>query len=124
MAVGSGGASEKRGRAKSPLPLQKKEINSQENVLPPSPLKRNRSPGIRVVGGRIYDPVNGKTCHQVQLTISIKPFFRFLVISLIWVLEEVCEARSDFIDLCFYDICLFLPQLHWLYIYLISVLFT
>ncbi|KAL8549761.1 hypothetical protein ACS0TY_008559 [Phlomoides rotata] len=66
MAVGSGSASEKNGRVKSPLPLQKKEMNSQENAVSSSHLKRNKSPGIRVVGGRIYDPVNGKTCHQCR----------------------------------------------------------
>ncbi|KAL8531971.1 hypothetical protein ACS0TY_008542 [Phlomoides rotata] len=64
MAVGSGSASGKNGRVKSPLPLQKKEMNSQENALHSLPLKRNESPGIRVVRGQIYDPVNGKTCHQ------------------------------------------------------------
>lgn len=28
--------------------------------------KRNKTPGVRVVGGRIYDPENGKTCHQCR----------------------------------------------------------
>ena len=27
--------------------------------------KRSKCPGVRVVGNRIYDSVNGKTCHQV-----------------------------------------------------------
>lgn len=27
--------------------------------------KRNKAPGVRVVGNRIYDSVTGKTCHQV-----------------------------------------------------------
>ena len=26
---------------------------------------KRKSPGVRVVGGRIYDSENGKTCHQV-----------------------------------------------------------
>ncbi|KAM3208736.1 hypothetical protein ACQJBY_063434 [Aegilops geniculata] len=30
------------------------------------PRKRNPCPGIRCVGGRIYDPENGKTCHQCR----------------------------------------------------------
>eukprot|EP01018_Ginkgo_biloba_P026437 Gb_14005 [translate_table: standard] len=34
--------------------------------------KRRKSPGIRVVGGRIYDSENGKTCHQCrQKTLEI-----------------------------------------------------
>ncbi|CAM0949308.1 unnamed protein product [Alopecurus aequalis] len=28
--------------------------------------KRNPCPGVRLVGGRIYDPENGKTCHQCR----------------------------------------------------------
>ncbi|KAK6150948.1 hypothetical protein DH2020_015880 [Rehmannia glutinosa] len=30
-----------------------------------SPVKLDKSPGVRVVGKRIYDSANGKTCHQV-----------------------------------------------------------
>ncbi|CAN8275801.1 unnamed protein product [Cochlearia groenlandica] len=30
------------------------------------PLKRKTNPGVRVVGGRIYDSSNGKTCHQCR----------------------------------------------------------
>jgi hypothetical protein len=37
-----------------------------EPIAPPEgKKKRNPAPGVRVVGGRIYDPENGKTCHQV-----------------------------------------------------------
>ncbi|KAG0532889.1 hypothetical protein BDA96_04G144400 [Sorghum bicolor] len=46
------------------------------DVLEPQPLeviapevkakKRNPAPGVRVVGRRIYDPENGKTCHQCR----------------------------------------------------------
>ncbi|KAK3035233.1 hypothetical protein RJ639_033867 [Escallonia herrerae] len=35
-----------------------------ENGGPPA--KRTRSPGVRVVHGRIYDSENGKTCHQCR----------------------------------------------------------
>lgn len=71
MAVDSGTASNtsvtrKKGRVQSP---QKVQSQYQENAVP-SPAKRNKSPGIRVLGGRIYDPVNGKTCHQVCLCIN------------------------------------------------------
>ncbi|KAF5182323.1 Cell division cycle-associated 7-like protein [Thalictrum thalictroides] len=43
----------------------------QQIPLPPSfssspPRKRTKSPGVRVVGGRIYDSENGKTCHQCR----------------------------------------------------------
>ena len=33
-------------------------------------VKRRKGLGVRVIGGRIYDPVNGKTCHQVYSSIS------------------------------------------------------
>nr|GMC62609.1 Cell division cycle-associated 7-like protein [Ipomoea batatas] len=29
--------------------------------------QRNNCPGVRVVGGRIYDSRNGKTCHQIRI---------------------------------------------------------
>ena len=32
-------------------------------------VKRRKGLGVRVIGGRIYDPVNGKTCHQVDCSI-------------------------------------------------------
>ncbi|KAK3156765.1 hypothetical protein QOZ80_2AG0111570 [Eleusine coracana subsp. coracana] len=38
-------------------------------VIPPSEAKakkRNPAPGVRMVGRRIYDPENGKTCHQCR----------------------------------------------------------
>ncbi|KAK3152897.1 hypothetical protein QOZ80_2BG0165030 [Eleusine coracana subsp. coracana] len=38
-------------------------------VIPPSEAKakkRNPTPGVRMVGRRIYDPENGKTCHQCR----------------------------------------------------------
>ncbi|XP_051115160.1 uncharacterized protein LOC127240490 [Andrographis paniculata] len=35
------------------------------NVVPP-PSQRNTAPVVRKVGSRIYDPVNGKTCHQCR----------------------------------------------------------
>ncbi|PIA60796.1 hypothetical protein AQUCO_00300368v1 [Aquilegia coerulea] len=39
----------------------------QQIPLPCSPpRKRTKSPGVRVVGGRIYDSENGKTCHQCR----------------------------------------------------------
>ncbi|KAL0431286.1 UNVERIFIED_CONTAM: Cell division cycle-associated 7-like protein [Sesamum radiatum] len=74
MAVDSGSVSKqsvsrKKERLKSP---EKKVSKSHESVVPPSPAKRNKSPGIRVVGGRIYDSVNGKTCHQVGVSCASK----------------------------------------------------
>lgn len=37
--------------------------------------KRSKRPGVRVVGNRIYDSVNGKSCHQViPVWISNSPF--------------------------------------------------
>ncbi|XP_062218948.1 uncharacterized protein LOC133918871 [Phragmites australis] len=51
-------------------------LESVAALLEPQPLeviapeikakKRNPAPGVRVVGRRIYDPENGKTCHQCR----------------------------------------------------------
>lgn len=56
----------------SPVPAaekkNKEDINGEmvtqkdEDLKQP---KRSKDPGVRVVGGRIYDSQNGKTCHQV-----------------------------------------------------------
>ncbi|WZZ06319.1 hypothetical protein YC2023_092240 [Brassica napus] len=32
--------------------------------------KRKSDPGVRVIGGRIYDSSNGRCCHQVRTTIT------------------------------------------------------
>ncbi|KAF5806628.1 putative transcription factor & chromatin remodeling DDT family [Helianthus annuus] len=40
-----------------------------------SPPKRTKSPVVRIVGSRIYDPKNGKTCHQCRqktMDVSVK----------------------------------------------------
>ncbi|KAJ4972521.1 hypothetical protein NE237_005695 [Protea cynaroides] len=49
------------------------DVHSQkeEPPLPPQPpcyssSKRTKCPGVRVIGGRIYDSENGKTCHQCR----------------------------------------------------------
>ncbi|KAA8547818.1 hypothetical protein F0562_004247 [Nyssa sinensis] len=44
---------------------EKKSRKQTENGCP-SPAKRTKCPGVRVVGGRIYDSENGKTCHQCR----------------------------------------------------------
>ncbi|GER56668.1 zinc-finger domain of monoamine-oxidase Arepressor R [Striga asiatica] len=44
----------------------KKGSKLQKNGVTTSPAKRNKNPEIRVVGARIYDPINGKTCHQCR----------------------------------------------------------
>ena len=41
----------------SPVALKEKEVVEKKS--------RSKRPGVRVVGGRIYDSENGKTCHQV-----------------------------------------------------------
>ncbi|KAL3640445.1 hypothetical protein CASFOL_015413 [Castilleja foliolosa] len=68
MAIGSGSVSnrsvsEKKEKNKSSV---KKASKLKENGVAASPAKRNSKPEIRVIGGRIYDPVNGKTCHQCR----------------------------------------------------------
>ncbi|XP_037411445.1 uncharacterized protein LOC119274821 [Triticum dicoccoides] len=56
------------GGAKSvalPVPAQT-EVGVEKEAKKAAPRKRNPCPGIRAVGGRIYDPENGKTCHQCR----------------------------------------------------------
>ncbi|XP_042041859.1 uncharacterized protein LOC121787243 [Salvia splendens] len=60
MAVDSGAASSQM--LKSP----KKNTKSHRDAPLSPKAKRRSSPGIRLVGGRIYDSVNGKTCHQCR----------------------------------------------------------
>ncbi|KAK9066908.1 hypothetical protein SSX86_014232 [Deinandra increscens subsp. villosa] len=47
---------------------QEKEIATELDSSTPSsqPHKRNSNPGVRVIGGRIYDSQNGTTCHQCR----------------------------------------------------------
>ncbi|KAJ0785920.1 hypothetical protein HanOQP8_Chr02g0048921 [Helianthus annuus] len=53
-----------------------------------SPPKRTKSPVVRIVGSRIYDPKNGKTCHRVELCV----FF-------VSVSTEVCWLNGE-VELC------------------------
>ncbi|VAI84740.1 unnamed protein product [Triticum turgidum subsp. durum] len=55
--------------------MSKKGTNGEESMVVSAQMrkakrgplrKRNPCPGIRRVGGRIYDPENGKTCHQCR----------------------------------------------------------
>ncbi|XP_072961193.1 uncharacterized protein [Typha angustifolia] len=50
----------KKSRLSSPGKQQPQDPTSAE------PRKRTKDPGVRVVGGRIYDSENGKTCHQCR----------------------------------------------------------
>lgn len=43
-----------------------KKGKSKKSEKDSSPAKRNSSPGIRLVGNRIYDSVDGKSCHQCR----------------------------------------------------------
>ncbi|XP_042519407.1 uncharacterized protein LOC122093188 [Macadamia integrifolia] len=49
-------------------PVQNQQEEAPLLPQPPSysPSKRTKCPGVRVVGGRIYDRENGKTCHQCR----------------------------------------------------------
>ncbi|PWA54655.1 Zinc-finger domain of monoamine-oxidase A repressor R1 [Artemisia annua] len=41
-------------------------LNESGEAKEMKPRKRNKAPGVRVVGGRVYDSENGKTCHQCR----------------------------------------------------------
>lgn len=61
------------GGAKSvAVPVPQTEVEVEKEVKKAAPRKRNPCPGIRAVGGRIYDPENGKTCHQVSAILDLQ----------------------------------------------------
>jgi hypothetical protein len=45
----------------SSLQLNQSKVDANGNQV-----SRNNARGIRVIGNRIYDSENGKTCHQVD----------------------------------------------------------
>ncbi|XP_010265236.1 PREDICTED: uncharacterized protein LOC104603026 [Nelumbo nucifera] len=59
-------AKKKKKKAQSGDDQQPQEQSSVPQPPCSSPSKRAKSPGLRVVGGRIYDSENGKTCHQCR----------------------------------------------------------
>ncbi|KAL2498430.1 Zinc-finger domain of monoamine-oxidase A repressor R1 protein [Abeliophyllum distichum] len=66
MAVASSSDSKQKEKMKSPNKQETKSQNPGENVLSSSPSKSNKGPRVQLVGGRIYDSVNGKSCHQCR----------------------------------------------------------
>ncbi|XP_059642758.1 uncharacterized protein LOC132284649 [Cornus florida] len=59
-------ASERKERIKKKKGEKGKKSNQQSGSVRSSPAKRTKSPGVRVIGGRIYDSQNGTTCHQCR----------------------------------------------------------
>ncbi|XP_074308282.1 uncharacterized protein LOC141643143 [Silene latifolia] len=41
-------------------------VSASKKMETQKPQKRSKDPGVRVIGGRIYDSQNGKTCHQCR----------------------------------------------------------
>ncbi|KAE8767939.1 hypothetical protein D1007_60628 [Hordeum vulgare] len=62
---GGGGGGGAKGVA-VPAEQAQTEVKVEQEAKKAAPRKRNPCPGIRAVGGRIYDPENGKTCHQCR----------------------------------------------------------
>jgi len=63
------------GKKAAGISMEKKAGGGEESVVVPeqtlevkeaAPRKRNPCPGVRLIGSRIYDPENGKTCHQCR----------------------------------------------------------
>ncbi|XP_048328619.2 uncharacterized protein LOC107416538 isoform X2 [Ziziphus jujuba] len=65
MAIASSPASQKMVSAKK---MERSETNKrkQQDGDSANQPKRSKCPGVRVVGSRIYDSQNGKTCHQCR----------------------------------------------------------
>jgi len=51
------------------------ELNVKGSDANGKKLNRNNKCGVRVIGNRIYDSANGKTCHQVHFLASL--IFRY-----------------------------------------------
>lgn len=47
---------------------KRKQVDDDNGHQP----KRTKCPGVRLVGSRIYDSENGKTCHQVTLFVVFR----------------------------------------------------
>ncbi|KAK9277889.1 hypothetical protein L1049_027446 [Liquidambar formosana] len=62
MAVSSSSSSSKPTTSSAKNDKKKKKNQNRTK----SPSRRNKSPGVRLVGGRIYDSKDGKTCHQCR----------------------------------------------------------
>lgn len=83
------------------------DVNGQHQLLPASissPPQANKSSRIRVVGSRIYDSVNGKSCHQVIFPL----LFSLLLSSKI--VEETHRGLRCFNFNCYYNFLHFLRK--------------
>ncbi|KAH9315356.1 hypothetical protein KI387_023983, partial [Taxus chinensis] len=49
-----------------PVAVRKEDDEQVAVAVAVAVCKRTKSPGVRVIGGRIYDSENGKTCHQCR----------------------------------------------------------
>lgn len=70
-------ASESKASTKKEIEETKKRrrvIEDGSNDDDGNKAKRAKCPGVRVVGNRIYDSENGKSCHQVIHSSSISSF--------------------------------------------------
>lgn len=62
----------------TPSLTQTESGNAEQTQLSPSPSpsskRKNLSPGVRLVKGRIYDSDKGKSCHQVRENLLVNIF--------------------------------------------------
>ena len=58
------------------------DVQDQHGLLSASPALADNGSRIRVVGSRIYDSVNGKSCHQVIFLDVVRSRFVFCLISI------------------------------------------
>ncbi|GFY82895.1 zinc-finger domain of monoamine-oxidase A repressor R1 protein [Actinidia rufa] len=66
MAVDSTPASEQKTKISKSEKKKREKSRKQSKSGCNLPRKRKKCPGVRLVGGRIYDSENGKTCHQCR----------------------------------------------------------
>jgi|APAra0007618257_1042622.scaffolds.fasta_scaffold02306_11 hypothetical protein len=69
------------------------------------PSKRTTNPGVRVVGGRIYDSSNGKTCHQVIS--KFPPQIHHLCVCVFYAKDLISLLAKDLILFVALDLSLF-----------------
>lgn len=74
MAVASESKASLKKKAIEETKKRRRVIENGANDDDGNKAKRAKCPGVRVVGNRIYDSENGKSCHQVFRSLQFQVF--------------------------------------------------
>lgn len=77
-------------------------VASDQNNSKPETRQRTTNPGLRLIGGRIYDSESGKTCHQVLwLLFGLCPNFFVNVCYIFYLMFDIYSNNLMFILILF-----------------------